>query len=470
MNRAIFFLSIAACSNKGESSPDAGGDPPTDADADTDSDADSDADTDADQPDAVDEDGDGSSAGDDCDDADPDVYPGAPDICGDERVTDCDRTSDDGLVTVNGTDTYDDLRDALAAATADAELVVCPGTWNGPFQAGVAVRLLAFGDATTTILDGRGQDTTLSVPAGSEVIGFTVRGGAAERSGGGIRLTTPGALRVEASVVTGNSARFGGGLFVTGGSVATLVDTTVVGNQATDGGGIHADPGSTVDLTDGSSVSSNSASGWAGGVMLDTATLVGGTISDNESYLSGGGIFVYRSTIEGTVVSGNRASSGGGVAVDGIVTVRDTTISGNRASFAGGGLAVESGDYDVNITIVGGTITSNDAVRGGGVFSYVNTTFDGTGITDNTADDGAGLYINGGQTTMIGGSLLRNVAQTGGGGVYIALDYEPPTFDATEVDFADNAPTDVSIEETGIDGYGSGASFSCGESGCTPAP
>src|SRR5690349_17834720 len=55
-----------------------------------------------------DADGDGFHAIDDCDDADPDVYPGAPDLCGDDRVTDCDRTSDDGLVNLDGTQGFDD--------------------------------------------------------------------------------------------------------------------------------------------------------------------------------------------------------------------------------------------------------------------------------------------------------------------------------------------------------------------------
>ena len=51
-------------------------------------------------PPGVDADGDGFIADADCDDTDAAVYPGAPDVCGDDRSTDCARSSDDGLITV----------------------------------------------------------------------------------------------------------------------------------------------------------------------------------------------------------------------------------------------------------------------------------------------------------------------------------------------------------------------------------
>lgn len=70
---------------------------PDDSDTSTGTDTSADTDT-ADDTDtaAVDADGDGAPAGEDCDDADPDRFPGAEDTCGDDIDQDCDEEADQG--------------------------------------------------------------------------------------------------------------------------------------------------------------------------------------------------------------------------------------------------------------------------------------------------------------------------------------------------------------------------------------
>src|SRR5262245_33095305 len=102
MWRWIVLMGMLSCSG---TKPDTG-EPPGDGDADTDTNTDADTDIGAEG----DADGDGFTSDIDCDDGDGTVYPGAPDVCGDDRVTDCTRTSDDGLITVDSATSFTDLQ------------------------------------------------------------------------------------------------------------------------------------------------------------------------------------------------------------------------------------------------------------------------------------------------------------------------------------------------------------------------
>lgn len=433
--RHVSWIVVLLLGCDGAEKPPVDGDADADTDADTDSDTDADTDTDA----APDADGDGSSDDLDCDDTDPTVFPGAPDLCGDDRVTDCDRTSDDGLVTVDGALGFTRLADALAAAASDSELLLCPGTFLGNFEAGFPVRLSSYAGAGATILVGDGGPT-LSVPGDSEIVGLTIRGGRGPDTGGGIRMTGAGTLRVEDSVVTENRAPYGAGISVAPDGIATLVNTRVEGNTATEcGGGISAAAGSSVDLTDGATVSGNEARACGGGLWLDGGTLLGGEVTGNEVngsivelledyvYLAaqaggqmplptvsigGGGVALSGGgAIIGTSVTGNTGDGGGVSVTRGQSTLVDVRIDDNRGDLAGGLLAV-----DATVTIEGASgLSENEATWGGGGALYGSQLTGGT-IDGNTASDEAGgLWLTASSAT---GTTISGNRSSLGGGVY----------------------------------------------------
>jgi predicted outer membrane repeat protein len=410
-----------ACDGKDEPSPDGQDDTGTDTDTDTPG-----------VVDPLDADEDGFAEDVDCDDTDASVFPGAPDLCGDDRVTDCDRVSDDGLVTLDGAVGFDSLGDALAAAGSGSELLLCPGAYAGPLQATVAVRLRSHAGPDTTSLVGS-EGSVLSVPGGSELVGLTVRDGKNAQHGGGILLTSAGTLTLEGCVVTANEAVHGGGLSLAPGGQAVLVDTEIRDNSATEGGGgVEVGPGGSLELGEGASVTGNSARWFGGGVWLDGASLTGGVVSGNEvkqelvelfedyayyglygmTAAGGGGVATSGSaSVVGTEVAGNLGDGAGISVTAGEATLVDVSVHGNQGQLGGGLLAAGA-----IVSLEGSTeLAENSAIWGGGAVAYSADLVGGV-LRDNSAtDEGGGAYLVNG--SLSGATVLGNDSD-GGGGVY----------------------------------------------------
>jgi hypothetical protein len=393
-------------------------------------------------PAGPDADGDGSPDEEDCDDADPTVFPGAPDVCGDDRTTDCTRTSDDGLVTVDGAATFITVGDALSAASEGSVVLVCPGEWLAAVEATVPVDLRSHAGPELTVLDGAGSWTVLAVPGGSRVTGFTLTGGYGD-TGGGLLQTTGGTLEVTDCLIEDNSAVYGAGLALAEGSQATLLRTTLRNNRARDaGGGLWIPAGSTAELVE-SVVERNDAQSGAGVALLD-GTLIGGAIAENvasgrdyfENLLGGAGVAaVGVSEIVGADIYDNWAdNNGGGIsAVLATLTVTDTAVHGNAATY-GGGLYAEYGavaltgttELTDNLaaigggaslfqnTISGGAVRSNEGGYGGGIDLYESHATDMV-IEDNLGELGGGVLTFGGSLLRV--RLANNRATDVGGGV-----------------------------------------------------
>lgn len=389
-----------------------------------------------------DQDGDGVRKDVDCDDGDPAVYPGAPEVCGDDRVTDCGQTSDDGLVTVVGGGTFTDLAEALGAAPDGAEVRICAGTWTGNFLATRPVHLVGHGGAAVTVLDGEQAGTVLTLVGGSTVTGLTLTGGAAPL-GGGLHLVSSGTLVVTDAVLTGNTAELGGGVWLAADTVASFPGTSLAANRARYGGGLYAS-GAVLDLT-GATIDDNTAEG-GGGLYLVEPIVTGGRVTGNVSAppgaytqdpTGGGGIYVEGdSTFTGTEVSENEARGGGGAgmgagvrAVEGLLTLVDVAVHDNLTEQGwGGGLHL----FAVELVMEGTTsISANRAQAGGGILASSGSVTGGEVADNRSEEDGGGLLLL--QMTSLRDVVVRgnHAAQVGGGGwVYEVSLVEGCTFES----------------------------------------
>ncbi len=172
-----------------------------------------------------------------------------------------------------------------------------------------------------------------------------------------------------------------------------------------------------------SRVVDNDVEEGGGGLVIEggNSTVTETTFDNNTSFLFGAGIVILDGEVDliRSTVSNNEASSdGGGIWHDfGRLRIINSTISGNRATGgSGGGIYTRDSDDTTSGTI--GSLDDDDLV-------IANST-----ITDNTAEDGAGLYNDASETN---GSVIHNSIIAGNNGTDIGVDEFGPaaTFDSS---------------------------------------
>ena len=418
-----------------------------------------------------------STTGGDCDDADRSRFPGAAELC-DGVDNDCDEaTTEDGMISVAGA-AYSTLTDALAAATEEDTVVLCPGTYTGPFTTTRKARIEGLAGASDTTLTVTRTGAILTAGADLYISGVTFSRGSGTYTGGIDAFTAGTALSitVEDCVFDGNAGAFGGAILAYNGSTLTAINTsftsnrattsggavyannaafqnvTMSGNQAVYGGAFMVDGGAfTADrdslFTGNSAVTGSDGTGGYGGAGLVNGGSLeaesGAEFSSNTAVFGGGlmvltitdvetGAVTLGSVSGGQYNSNTATASGGGLLISGeYVSASDVTVSGNTASW-GGGMAVESSFSVVESADIYDNTADN---YGGGMLFAVEATdivvFD-TLLNNNSAPTGGGVSLTDGpEVTFQECTVNGNLATDDGAG--FALYDASLTLDGGEV-------------------------------------
>ncbi|MBN1889554.1 MAG: right-handed parallel beta-helix repeat-containing protein [Thermoflexales bacterium] len=342
--------------------------------------------------------------------------------------------------------------------------------------------------ANPTTLDAQGRSRVLYVLGNEPLVveGLHITGGDPDSSrlGGGI-YAVAAALTISRCTLLHNVAGEGSALFAAGG-VVTLTDNIITANDAYFGGAVSLSQSAAV--LSHNTISSNTAE-WVGGIFsfVSTAMLEDNTISANAG--SGVRLDCSTATLTGNVIRANYSGYGGGVWLYlGDVTMISNTIASNQAGSSGGGVyygeqfraaaylfdwdniggpgvkrsawlgdlsarhlyrakQIAPGDWpeerlpeslaagdlasfqlmqpdrifwcDKQLTLIGNTILANVAWEGGGVSVRAGTAhLNGNTIVSNTATSyGGGVYDEGNNVTFTGNTIAFNNARYGGGGV-----------------------------------------------------
>lgn len=122
--------------------------------------------------------------------------------------------------------------------------------------------------------------------------------------------------------------------------------------------------------------------------------------------------------MNGGTLHSNEAANGGGIYADGgTLTITGGTIQGNRVT-GNGGAIYTSVD---NTSVSGVVLTNNEANQGGGLYaSGESLAMQDTTVTGNRAnEDGAGVYIIGDNAALENVTVINNNAQGNGAGIYV---------------------------------------------------
>ena len=255
--------------------------------------------------------------------------------------------------------------------------------------------------------------------------------------GGAIYIAEEGATTLKGGIIQNCVARINGGAILNNGSLS-ISSVKLQSNKANERGGAIATKGN-FSTSNNAIIEKNSAAIDGGGIYLfgnnGRVALQNVIIKSNKAAYGGGvyirgGLTVY--LWPGCAISNNTASSlGGGLfsaaSADNKVQFHGATISYNTAN-DGAGVYLEGGSYGNYYT---GTISYNTADtskgNGGGIFAGKNSKFyfgynsdDKLSISNNEAYRGAGVYISDAEYCYMRTNVIisHNNATQDGGGIY----------------------------------------------------
>jgi len=326
---------------------------------------------------------------------------------------------------VVGPSDYRSIADAVDDADPGDTIEVTPGTYDETVTVEIDLTIVGTGGSGSTTWGSGFASDSLDVEGGATV---TVQGFTFEPDGRAIDLTS--------GAVTG-------------------IDLVVRNNQVFDrpGTAFRARPGTTLIIED-SELVANETVFWAGGhvfaedavVQLRRTLLADGTGSD------GGCLWAADSEVllEDVTIEGCEGTLGAGVFLDGgSLVATDTVFTDNRVR-TGFGVDPDAGGLyaiDATVTLTDVTFSGNaGGVTGGGLrLEEATAVLTRASITDNEADYGGGIYVDGGSLTLVDSYLARNEATEAGGG--IRWRHEQGRLDISGSQFDDN---DAGISGGGI--------------------
>ena len=313
------------------------------------------------------------------------------------------------------------LREAIALANASAgkdRIIFDSSLKHGTISLSLDEALRITDDVTISglgannlTLDANQQSQLFIVDDGTDqtidvvLKGLTLTGG--QTSGAGGAILNAEKLKIQNSVITGNTAESGGGGIANQGGELTVLKSQISENSTGNG-----------DIEDASDV---------GGGILNTdnghVSVFKSQISDNQAESRGGGIYSTsgRVSIQQSTISGNEAQerSGGGISNLGVLNVNNSVLADNTANSGGGGIA-NAGDSQITNSTLSNNAAMDDYSGGGG---FLNTnggvaTIHNSQITDNTSTYSGGGITNTDESTLSvrDSQIANNTAQYGNGG------------------------------------------------------
>ena len=238
----------------------------------------------------------------------------------------------------------------------------------------------------------------------------------------GSGILSSGTVSITESVITENKSNFE---YTTGGGIAssgtlTIAKSVISYNEANYGGGIYNEYDSSATISN-CEIIGNVGKEVGGGIMnIGSLAITDSGISGNVAFYSGGGIFSSSGALSiiNSSVEGNSAMSGGGICSYGPLTVMYSAISDNSSEVQGGGIFISS--YSDLSQIINCTVSDNSSDEGAGVFiDEGSVTVMNSAFTGNAAvSDGGGIYCLSGNSLDMSNTLFAGNSASQGGGIY----------------------------------------------------
>ncbi len=347
----------------------------------------------------------------------------------------------------------DAIQQSIDNARGGETLVVAADTYNGNINLlGKDITLVSTNPddpnvVAMTIIDcqqsGRGFIFNSGEDSDTVVNGFTIINGSFTGEGGAGIYIDPNSSPTIRNVTISNcdvTGANGGGIFVDVNSSPTFINCTIIDCSADGGGGAFCDFNS-APIFEHCSFGDNSAN-LGGGIYYDancTSTMIDCTFSSNSAIEDGGGLLCDPNSsimIADCNFAGNLANRGAALfgMVDSLVTVDNTVFIENVAANEGGAMYWVGAD----MVITDSNIVSNSALRGGGLYCDVSPATNITrciiqdnlagvdGLSTSVVGQGGGIYCFATLGRIRDSVITRNVANTSGGGLYIAGDPNSP--------------------------------------------